>query len=54
MEKHSGQRGAIAIDAKLAVRTIAKSLRVDLTSTLAAVRLADDRLLGITSESQQM
>ena len=43
-EKHSEQRGAIAIDTKLAVRTIAKSLRVDLESTLAAVRLADDRL----------
>lgn len=35
-------RGAITLDAKRAVKTIAAALRGDLTKTLEAVRLADD------------
>lgn len=35
-------RGAIALDAKRAVKTIAAALRADLSRTLEAVRLADD------------
>lgn len=35
-------RGAIALDAKRAVKTIAAALRADLPNTLRAVRLADD------------
>lgn len=35
-------RGAIALDAKRAVKTIAAALRADLPKTLEAVRLADD------------
>jgi hypothetical protein len=35
-------RGAVTLDAKRAVRTIASALRADLANTLEAVRLADD------------
>lgn len=37
-------RGAIALDAKRAVKTIAAALRADLPKTLEAVRLADDQV----------
>lgn len=37
-------RGAIALDAKRAVKTIAAALRADLPNTLEAVRLADDNV----------
>ncbi|WP_063712402.1 hypothetical protein [Burkholderia lata] len=37
-----GHRGAITLDAKRAVKTIAAALRADLPKTLEAVRLADD------------
>ncbi len=37
-----GHRGAITLDAKRAVKTIATALRADLPKTLKAVRLADD------------
>ena len=40
----AAQRGAIALDAKRAVKTIAAELRADFPKTLAAVRLADDRV----------
>ena len=36
-----GQRGAIALDARRAVKTIAAALRADLPKTLQAVRVAD-------------
>jgi hypothetical protein len=39
--EHVGQRGAIALDAKRAVKTIAAALRADLPKTLQAVRFAD-------------
>ena len=39
-----GNRGAIALDAKRAVKTIAAELRSDLPKTLEAVRVADDRV----------
>jgi hypothetical protein len=41
---HIYHRGAITIDRKRAVRTIASALRADLPKTLEAVRLADDRV----------
>ena len=37
-------RGAIALDAKRAVKTIAAALRADLPKTLQAVRIADDNV----------
>jgi hypothetical protein len=37
-------RGAITLDAKRAVKTIASALRADLSKTLSAVRLADDHV----------
>ena len=37
-------RGAITLDAKRAVKTIAVALRTDLPKTLEAVRLADDNV----------
>lgn len=39
---HVSHRGAITLDAKRAVKTIAASLRTNLPQTLEAVRLADD------------
>lgn len=42
--EHVTHRGAIALDAKRAVKTIAAALRADLPSTLKAVRLADDHV----------
>ncbi len=39
-----GHRGAITLDAKRAVKTIATALRADLPKTLKAVRLADDEV----------
>lgn len=40
--EHVSHRGAITLDGKRAVRTIAAALRADLPKTLEAVRLADD------------
>lgn len=40
--ERTSHRGAITLDAKRAVRTIAAALRSDLPKTLEAVRLADD------------
>lgn len=40
--EHVSHRGAITVDAKRAVKTIAAALRADLPKTLEAVRLADD------------
>lgn len=40
--EHVSHRGAITLDAKRAVKTIAAALRADLPKTLEAVRLADD------------
>lgn len=40
--EHVSHRGAISVDAKRAVKTIAAALRADLPKTLEAVRLADD------------
>lgn len=40
--ERAGHPGAIALDAKRAVKTIAVSLRANLSETLDAVRLADD------------
>ena len=39
-----GGRGAVALDASRAVKTIASALKADLTRTLKAVRRADDRV----------
>lgn len=44
VERESIHRGAIALDAKRAVKTIAAALRADLPKTLEAVRLADDEV----------
>lgn len=41
---HDNHRGAIALDAKRAVKTIASALRGDLTNTLQAVMLVDDQV----------
>lgn len=40
--EHVTHRGAVTLDAKRAVKTIATALRADLPRTLEAVRLADD------------
>lgn len=40
--EHVSHRGAITLDAKRAVKTIAAALRAELPKTLEAVRLADD------------
>lgn len=42
--EHLSHRGAITLDAKRAVKTIAAALRADLPKTLEAVRLADDNV----------
>lgn len=42
--EHVSHRGAITLDAKRAVKTIAAALRADLPKTLEAVRLADDQV----------
>lgn len=43
-EQSTTHRGAVALDPLRAVRTIAKALRANLTSTLNAVRRADDQI----------
>ena len=45
-EEEPSYRGAIRLDEKRAVRTIASSLRADLSGTLKAVRRIDDRVGG--------
>jgi hypothetical protein len=42
--EHVSHRGAITLDAKRAVKTIATALRADLPKTMEAVRLADDEV----------
>lgn len=42
--EHVSHRGAITLDAKRAVKTIAAALRADLPKTLEAVRLADNHV----------
>lgn len=42
--EHVSHRGAITLDAKRAVKTIAAALRADLRNTLEAVRFADDHV----------
>lgn len=42
--EHVSHRGAITLDAKRAVKTIAAALRADLRKTLEAVRFADDHV----------
>lgn len=46
-----GNRGAIALDSKRAVKTIAASLRQDLPKLLTAVRQADDQIGGRMMDS---
>lgn len=41
---HATHRGAVVLDAKRAVKTIATALRANLPETLEAVRLADDNI----------